>query len=48
VLDRQVEVLQVNFQVGQDQLVLDELPDNAGHLVAVHLDDGIYYLDLGH
>jgi hypothetical protein len=47
-LDRQVVVLKVDIQVGQDQLVLDELPDNPGHLVAVELYDGIGYLDLGH
>ena len=35
VLDGQVVVLQVDIQVGQDQLVLDELPDDPGHLVAV-------------
>ena len=48
VLDRQVEVLQVDVEVGQDQLVLDEGPDDARHLVAVHLDDGVGHLDLGH
>ena len=31
---------------GQDQLVLDERPDDPGHLVAVELDDGILHLDL--
>jgi hypothetical protein len=35
----QVEVAQVDVEVGQDQLVLDELPDDPGHLVAVELDD---------
>src|SRR5258705_259762 len=30
------------------QPVLDELPDDPRHLVAVELDDGIGYLDLGH
>ena len=38
-LDPQVEVLQVDVEVGQDQLLLDERPDDAGHLVAVQLDD---------
>src|SRR3984957_2865110 len=47
-LDREVVVLQVDIQVGQDQLVLDELPDNPRHLVAVEFDDGIGHLDLGH
>jgi hypothetical protein len=31
-----------------DQLVLDELPDDAGHLIAVELDDRIGDLDLCH
>ena len=48
VLDRQVVVPQVDVQVRQDQIVLDELPDDAGHLVAVEFDDGIGHLDLGH
>src|SRR5258708_6272590 len=47
VLDAQVEVLQVDVEVGQDQLVLDELPDDPGHLVAVEFDDGVRDLDLG-
>jgi hypothetical protein len=33
--------IQVDVEIGQDQLVLDELPDDAGHLVAVEFDDGI-------
>src|SRR6202034_3762841 len=48
VLDGQVVVIELDIQVGQDQLVLDEVPDDPGHLVAVYLDDGIHYLDLGH
>ncbi|AQA25276.1 NADP-dependent isocitrate dehydrogenase domain protein [Rhodococcus sp. MTM3W5.2] len=31
-----------------DQFVLDELPDNAGHLIAVEFDDSAFNLDLGH
>jgi hypothetical protein len=31
-----------------DQFVLDESPDDAGHLVAVHLDDRIVHFDLRH
>ncbi len=31
-----------------DQFVLDQLPDDAGHLVAVELDDGSGHLDLLH
>ena len=47
-LDAQVIILQVDLEIGKDQLVLDELPDDAGHLVAVHLDDRILDLDLRH
>ena len=48
VLDAEVVVLQVDVEVRQDQLVLDELPDDPGHLVAVELDDRVLHLDLGH
>ena len=48
ILDTQVVVLQIDIEVFQDQFVLDELPDDAGHLVAVELDDGVFHLDLGH
>ena len=48
ILDAEVVVLQVDVEIGKDQLVLDELPDDAGHLVAVHLDDRILHLDLRH
>ena len=40
ILDAEVVVLEVHVEVGVDQLVLDELPDDARHLIAVHLDDG--------
>ncbi len=48
VLDAEVVILEVDVEIGVDQLVLDELPDDAGHLVAVELDDGIGHLDLRH
>jgi CheY-like chemotaxis protein len=44
VLDPEVVVLQLDVEVGEDQLVLDELPDDPGHLVAVELDDGFFTL----
>src|SRR5690606_32255049 len=47
-LDPEVEVLQVDLEVREDELVFDELPDDASHLVAVHLDDGVLHLDLRH
>ena len=47
-LHAEVVIEQVDVEIGMDQLVLDELPDDAGHLVAVHFDDGILHLDLRH
>ena len=47
-LDAEVVVEKVDVEIGMDQLVLDQLPDNASHLVAVHFDDGICHLDLRH
>ena len=47
-LDAEVVVLQIDVEVRKDQLVLDELPDDPGHLVAVELDDGVLHLDLRH
>ncbi len=48
VLDAEVVVFEVHVEVGVDQLVLDQLPDDACHLVAVHLDDRAGDLDLLH
>ena len=48
VLDAEVVVLDRQVEERQDQLVLDQLPDDAGHLVAVEVDDGVRHLDLGH
>src|SRR5690606_15572842 len=47
-LNREIVIFDLKIEVGQDQLVLDELPDDAGHLVAVEIDDRIGYLDLLH
>ena len=47
-LDAEIEIFQIDVEIGQDQLVLDELPDDARHLVAVELDDGGLHLDLRH
>ncbi len=46
--DPEVVVLKVDVEVGQDQLLLDDIPDDPGHLVAVKLDDGVLNLDLRH
>ena len=48
VLDREVEVEQIDVEIGLDQPFADPLPDDAGHLVAVELDDRVLHLDLGH
>jgi hypothetical protein len=48
VLHPEIEILKVHVQIRQDQLLADLLPDDARHLVAVHLDDRILDLDLAH
>jgi hypothetical protein len=45
-LNRQVKVEQLNVQVREDQLVLDQLPDDTSHLIAVNVDDGVGDFDL--
>ena len=47
-LNAQVVIQQVDIEVGQDQLRLDEIPDDPGHFVAVDIDDRVVHLDLGH
>ena len=46
VLKTEVVVLEVNVEVGVDELVLDGLPDDASHLIAIELDDRVHHLDL--
>jgi hypothetical protein len=46
VLDREVVIFEVDVEIGMDQLLLDEVPDDAGHLVAVEFDDRVGDLDL--
>src|SRR4029077_15991083 len=48
VLDAEVVVVQVHVEVGQDELLLDHLPDDSSHLIAVEFYDGAFDLDLGH
>ncbi len=47
-LDPEVVVLQLDVEVGKDQLLFDERPDDPGHLVAVELDDRVLDSDLRH
>jgi len=44
----QVVVVDLEIQEGEDQLVLDQLPDDAGHLVPVEIHDRVGDFDLGH
>ena len=48
ILDAEVVVLEIDVQVRMNQALLDEVPDNPGHLVAIELDDLAYNLDLCH
>src|SRR5262249_52858673 len=48
ILHAEVVVLKFDIEIRVDQLVFDELPDDARHLIAVHLDDGAANLDLLH
>ncbi len=47
-LDAQVVIQQIHIEIGVDQLVLDILPDDPGHLVAVEFDDRVLHLDFRH
>ena len=47
-LHAQIVVLQVHVEVRKDQPVLDERPDDAGHLIAIELHDGCLNANLGH
>ena len=47
-LHPQVVIVQINVQIGEDQLVLDPFPDDAGHLVPVEVYDRVGDFDLCH
>ena len=47
-LDAEIEILQVDVDVRQNELILDEPSDDAGHLVPVELHDRGLHLDLRH
>ena len=47
-LNAEVVVFQVDVEIGQDQLLFDEVPDDPGHLVAVKFDDRVCHLDFLH
>ncbi len=47
-LDAEIVIFEFDVEIGQDQFLFDEIPDNAGHLIAIELDDRIGNLDLVH
>ena len=40
--------MQINVQIGEDEFLLDKIPDNPGHFVAVEFDDWVCNFDLVH
>ncbi len=48
VLNTEIVIVQGHVHVGQDQLVLDPLPDDARHLVTIDLHYRVRHLDLLH
>ena len=48
VLDAKVVRFEFQIEIGMDQLVFDDLPDNPRHLVAVEFDERVCDLDLVH
>ena len=47
-LNAEIVVAQIDIEIGKDQLILDELPDDASHLIAIKFNNRIYNLDLRH
>jgi len=45
VFHTKIKVLDVQVKEGEDKLILDELPDDSGHLVTVKLSNGIFDLN---
>ena len=48
ILDREIVIIEMNVEIGMDELVADQVPNDPGHLVAIEFDDGICDLDLVH
>ena len=47
-LDTEIVIQQLNVEVRKDEAILDELPDDARHLISIELNDGVMDLDLFH
>src|SRR5690606_21511843 len=46
--DGQIVIFDRQVEIGVDELVLDRLPDDPGHLIAVEVHDGVGDFDLAH
>ena len=46
--DTKIIIFKIDVQIGMDQLVLDELPDDSGHFVAIEFNDRVLDLDFRH
>ena len=46
--DTEVVVVEIDVEIRKDQLLLDELPDNASHFIAIELYNGSLYFDFAH
>src|SRR5690554_537920 len=47
-LDREVIIFDRQIEIGMDEFVLDRLPDDPGHLIAVEIDDRVGDFDFAH
>jgi hypothetical protein len=48
ILDTEVVILEIDIKIRQDQLLLDEGPDDPRHLIAIKFDDSSLDFDLAH
>ena len=48
ILDTEVVILKIQIKIRKNQLLFDEGPDDASHLVAIELDDGSSDFNLVH
>ena len=48
VFHAKVVVLEIDIEIRQNQFIFDELPHNAGHLIAIELDYCSFNFDLRH
>ena len=46
--DTEIVIVEINVEIRKDQLLLDELPDDASHFIAIELYNGSLNFDLAH